>query len=115
MQADAGERCVVTHVGEGRELPGLCLDGAGIVETRRGGGGGAVLARPPAEIRLGDILRVLEEGQPLVECFAEDGGACSIDGRCRLKGRLARAEAAFLAELDRASLADIALPAAHPG
>jgi Rrf2 family protein len=43
---------------------------AGYVTTRRGGGGGAMLARPATEIRLGAIVRLLEEGQPLVECFA---------------------------------------------
>ena len=85
------------------------LSRAGIVTTRRGGGGGAMLARPASEIRLGEIVRLLEEGQPLVECFAPDGGDCTIDGRCLLKGRLRRAEAAFMAELDRSTLADIAL------
>ena len=83
---------------------------AGIVVTRRGGGGGAVLAKPARSIRLGDVVRQLEEGQALVECFAREGSACSILGRCRLKLRLRAAEAAFLAELDRSTLADIALP-----
>jgi len=82
---------------------------AGIVETRRGGGGGAVLAQPPQDIRLGAIVRMLEDGQPLVECLSADGGACTLDGRCRLKSRLRAAETAFLADLDRATLADIAL------
>lgn len=81
----------------------------GIVETRRGGGGGAALARPAAEIRLGDVIRLLEEGQPLVECFALAGGACTLVGQCRLQGKLRGAEAAFLAELDRSTLADVAL------
>ena len=83
---------------------------AGIVATRRGGGGGAVLAKPARHIRLGDVVRQLEEGQPLVECFAREGSTCSILGRCRLKLRLRAAEAAFLADLDRSTLADIALP-----
>lgn len=78
------------------------------VETRRGGGGGAMLARPAREVRLGALVGMLEEGQSLVECFAT-GGDCSIDGRCRLKARLRAAEAAFLADLDRSTLADIAL------
>jgi Rrf2 family nitric oxide-sensitive transcriptional repressor len=86
----------------------------GLVTTRRGGSGGARLARPAGEIRLGEIVRLLEAGQPLVECFAEVGGDCSIDGRCRLKGRLRAAEAAFLAELDHATLADIALSPRAP-
>lgn len=82
---------------------------AGYVTTRRGGGGGAMLSRPAGEIRLGSIIRLLEEGHPLVECFAASGGDCTIDGRCRLKARLRSAEAAFLADLDRSTLADIAL------
>lgn len=86
------------------------LAGAGIVATRRGGGGGAVLARPAAEIRLGEVVRLLERGQALVACFS-GGSACTIGGCCRLKGRLGAAEAAFLADLDRSTLADIALPA----
>lgn len=82
---------------------------AGYVITRRGGGGGAMLARPAAEIRLGQLIRLLEQGQPLVECFSSVGSDCTIDGNCRLKTRLRSAEAAFLADLDRSTLADIAL------
>ncbi|GGH20739.1 transcriptional regulator, BadM/Rrf2 family [Cribrihabitans marinus] len=84
---------------------------AGIVETRRGAGGGAVLTRPPGDIRLGEVVRVLEAGQALVECFGPGGADCTIDGCCRLKVRLRSAERAFLADLDRSTLADIALPA----
>lgn len=83
---------------------------AGIVTTKRGGRGGAKLARPPSEIRLGDVVRILEAGQPLVACFAATGGNCAIIGCCRLKARLGSAEAAFLADLDRSTLADVALP-----
>jgi hypothetical protein len=55
-----------------------------------------------------------KEGQALVECFAPGGGECPIDGRCGLKVRPRRAEAAFLAELDRSTLADIALSRHFP-
>lgn len=82
----------------------------GIVETRRGSGGGAVLRLAPGSIRLGDVVRLLEQGQALVECFGADGGDCTIDGRCRLKARLRSAEARFLDELNGSTLADIALP-----
>ncbi len=82
----------------------------GIVATRRGGGGGAMLAKPAQDIRLGALIRLLEEGQSLVECLNPGGGDCSIAGCCRLKARLRRAEAAFLSDLDRSTLADIALP-----
>lgn len=79
------------------------------IETRRGGGGGAMLARPAHEIRLGAVVRLLEEGQPLVTCFAADGGTCTISGECRLKARLRGAQEAFYADLDQSTLADIAL------
>lgn len=87
------------------------LSREGIVETRRGGGGGAILARPPQDIRLGDVVRLLEADQPLVECFGGQPNGCSIDGQCRLKARLRAAEMAFLAQLDASTLADIALAA----
>lgn len=84
----------------------------GIVVTRRGGGGGATLARPPSHIRLGEVVRLLEAGQPLVECFMGEGVTCTVAGCCRLKARLRSAEEAFLADLDRTTLADVALPLA---
>ncbi|WP_146346936.1 Rrf2 family transcriptional regulator [Falsiphaeobacter marinintestinus] len=87
------------------------LSKGGIVATRRGGGGGATLARPAQDIRLGDVVRLLEEDQPLVECFQAETNTCSLDGRCRLKARLRTAETAFLTDLDHSTLADIALPA----
>ncbi len=82
------------------------LAAAGYLETRRGGGGGAVLARRPEDIRLGDAVATLETGQALVECFLPGGAACTLTPRCRLKARLAAAEAAFIADLNRSSLAD---------
>ena len=95
---DAPQRTALTDP-EGGALP-------------QGGGGGAILARPPEDIRLGDIIRSLEAGHPLVECLGADGGNCTLDGQCRLKGRLRVAEAAFLAELNQSTLADIAV--SHP-
>lgn len=81
----------------------------GIVVTRRGGGGGARLARPAADLRLGQVISVLEADQPIVECFGSGETRCSIDSQCRLKGRLRSAQNAFIADLNRSTLADIAL------
>lgn len=86
----------------------------GVVDTRRGSGGGAVLAVEASTLRLGTLVRLLEEDQPLVECFAATGGNCPIEGRCRLKSRLRRAEAAFIDDLDRSTLADITLEPLFP-
>lgn len=82
---------------------------AGIVETKRGGGGGSKLAKAPSELRIGSIVRLLEADHPMVECLANGANSCTLDGRCGLKGKLRAAETAFLVELDKSSLADIAL------
>jgi Rrf2 family nitric oxide-sensitive transcriptional repressor len=94
------------------------LAAAGLVVTRRGAGGGFRLARPAWAITLGEVVRHLEGGAALVECFRADGGNCSLMPGCRLKGRLAAAREAFLAELDRTPLAACAAPpprSATPG
>ncbi len=80
----------------------------GFIQTQRGAGGGLRLARPATEILLGAVVRRMEATQPLVECFRKDGGACLMTAQCRLKARLAQAREAFLAELDRTSVADCA-------
>jgi len=87
------------------------LSAAGIVESQRGAGGGLRLARPAESITIGEVVRLLEARQALVECFRADGGACVLTPRCRLKGRLFQARAAFLRELDGATLAECAYPA----
>ncbi|WGT52349.1 RrF2 family transcriptional regulator [Thioclava nitratireducens] len=78
----------------------------GWLETRRGGGGGAILARPPETIRLGDVVAALEGDQAIVECFAPEGNTCPLTPQCRLKTRLATANAAFIADLNRTTLAE---------
>jgi Rrf2 family nitric oxide-sensitive transcriptional repressor len=84
----------------------------GVLATRRGGGGGVTLARPAAQIGLGSVIRLLEDGHALVECFAPPaagGAGCNLLPACRLRARLRSAEEAFLTDLDRSSLAEIAV------
>ncbi|MFC4216248.1 RrF2 family transcriptional regulator [Pseudophaeobacter arcticus] len=82
------------------------LSAAGYLETRRGSGGGALLARSPDRIRLGDVVALLEADQALVECFLPNGNTCTLTPHCRLKSRLGQAEVAFYDELNRSTLAD---------
>lgn len=86
------------------------LGAAGLVRSLRGKQGGVVLALAPEAIRIGAVVRVLEEGQSLVECCRPDGGGCVLTPDCRLRGMLLGAERAFLAELDRFTLADCRIP-----
>jgi len=78
----------------------------GYVVAQRGRKGGLQLARPPEEIRLGQVLRATEPNFHLVECF-ESSGNCRITGACRLQGVLSEANDAFLSTLDRYTLADV--------
>ncbi|WP_082494271.1 Rrf2 family transcriptional regulator [Methylobacterium sp. Leaf108] len=84
----------------------------GLVHTLRGRGGGLRLARPPAEIVVGAVVRQTEEDLALVECFS--GGACAITAPCRLRRALGEALAAFLAVLDGYTLADLLGDGAAP-
>ncbi|MCC6888842.1 MAG: Rrf2 family transcriptional regulator [Hyphomicrobiales bacterium] len=86
------------------------LADAGFIATVRGAGGGFRLARPADTISLGAVVRRLEARHAMVECFRGDGGGCTLTPRCELKGHLQAASRAFLATLDRTSLADCALP-----
>jgi Rrf2 family nitric oxide-sensitive transcriptional repressor len=88
---------------------------AGMVRTVRGARGGVVLCREPGEIGIGALVRRFEADQALVECFRADGGACALSPSCRLRGVLAAAREAFLASLDRVTLADCLSPQAPAG
>lgn len=79
----------------------------GYVSAVRGKGGGIGLARDPAAISVGKVIR---DTQPLatVECL-EPGyrAGCRLYPQCRLRGALQTAQARFLATLDGFSIGDV--------
>jgi Rrf2 family transcriptional regulator, nitric oxide-sensitive transcriptional repressor len=79
----------------------------GYLETHRGIGGGFTLARPAEKIPLGDIVRLGEESETVIECTEAKNHQCRIFPACRLKGVLDEAAAAFFAVLDHYTLADL--------
>ena len=83
---------------------------AGHVETIRGKGGGIRLARAPEKINIGEVVRGAEEHLNLVECFQRAAHPCPIAPACMLSGLMERALDAFLAVLDRQTLADLLMP-----
>lgn len=84
------------------------LVGLGLVTSVRGRAGGLKLAREPGDLRMGAVVRAIEEDLRLVECLGDGPASCALAGACRLTGALARALNAFFAELDRLTLADLA-------
>jgi Rrf2 family nitric oxide-sensitive transcriptional repressor len=78
----------------------------GLINTTRGKGGGIQLARPPHTIGLGDVVRLTEPHMDLVECFDLKTNQCRIVRGCFLKAALHEARRAFMAALDKYTLAD---------
>ncbi|MCR6645208.1 MAG: Rrf2 family transcriptional regulator [Terricaulis sp.] len=79
------------------------LGRAGYVQPARGRAGGLRLARPAAEINVGEVVRFTEEGFELADC-----AHCVIAPACGLTGALAEALRAFMRVLDGYTLADLA-------
>ncbi|MGH9265779.1 MAG: RrF2 family transcriptional regulator, partial [Acidimicrobiales bacterium] len=92
LHADGAKPTSVRDIAERTGLPQpyleqilLALKGAGLVRSKRGVGGGYVLARPPAEVTLGQIVSAVD-GPIVAGDFGEphQNGACSHEGQCVL-------------------------------
>ena len=79
----------------------------GYLETVRGRGGGFRLAQSPGDVNIGDVVRRTESTLALVECFDPATNTCPLAPACGLKAVLREAADAFVATLDRYSLADL--------
>jgi Rrf2 family nitric oxide-sensitive transcriptional repressor len=79
----------------------------GILQTTRGRGGGLRLLKSAKDICIGDVVRHAETDFHMVECFNAEKNACVLIAHCQLKHVVGKATNAFLAELDKVTLADI--------
>lgn len=105
--------CTVSEVADAYRLSrnhllkvALRLRRLGAIATMRGRSGGISLAKEPEDINLGELVRGTEEDFSLVECMQDHGGACIISPACRARGIFNEALQAYLAVLDRYTLAD---------
>lgn len=78
----------------------------GYLRTVRGRGGGVALKMAAGKIGVGEVVRAVET-MAVVECLPPKQGTCCIAGVCELQAGLKRATAAFMAELDKLTLADL--------
>jgi Rrf2 family iron-sulfur cluster assembly transcriptional regulator len=87
----------------------LALKGAGLVRSKRGVGGGYVLARPPEEITLADVLSAVD-GPIVAGDFGEphQDGACAHEGQCVLLAVWATTGEIMRRQLASWTLADVA-------
>ncbi len=81
----------------------------GIVETRRGVGGGYVLNRPPEKITLAEIIRLVDGPLAPVSCVSEMAYVpCQRDEKlCALKSVMGEVRLAITGVLERLTIADL--------
>jgi Rrf2 family protein len=82
------------------------LKRAGMVKSLRGAAGGYRLTRPPEKIRVGEIIRALEEPMNPVECL-DDSGLCERSDECRARSIWIYLSKAIQRTLDAITLAEI--------
>ncbi|NWF27360.1 nitric oxide-sensing transcriptional repressor NsrR [Streptomyces sp. PKU-EA00015] len=80
------------------------LQHLGVVEARRGRGGGLALTGLGRRASVGWLVRQLEGEVEVVSC---DDPPCPLRGACRLRSALRDAQEAFYATLDPLTVADL--------
>ncbi len=83
------------------------LTACGLVKTVRGRNGGIRLAQPADKMKLGTIIRRIEDNFDMAECFKKDETTCPLVGTCGLNHALSRALSAFFEVLDEYTIADL--------
>jgi Rrf2 family transcriptional regulator, nitric oxide-sensitive transcriptional repressor len=82
----------------------------GYLQTLRGKNGGIRLAQEPVAITAGAVVRDMEPELGVLGCLQDRSGYCRIEECCVLRHALREATSAFLATLDRYTLADLMAP-----
>jgi len=89
----------------------LQLKNAGILQSRKGKGGGYSLAKPPAEISIGRAIRILEGPLAPVACVSESAyqrcTECDDEATCSIRLVMKDVRDAMTEILDNTSLADM--------
>ena len=82
------------------------LKAAGLVRGIRGAHGGFMLARAPSEIKLLEIVQVMEGSTAPVECV-DDARVCNLSDRCVTRGVWVKMKKAIDGVLESTTLEDL--------
>jgi Rrf2 family nitric oxide-sensitive transcriptional repressor len=82
------------------------LQHLGLVQARRGRGGGLVLTAAGRVASVGALVRTFEGSGDVAACVEGDE-PCPINAACRLRGALRAAQEAFYASLDPLTVEDV--------
>jgi Rrf2 family protein len=86
------------------------LRGAGFIETKRGKAGGYFLAKPPKEISLGQVIRLIDGPLAPISCVsvtAYERCSCPDEAHCGLRMLMLDVRNAIARILDRYVLGDV--------
>ena len=115
---EAGRPALVADIAASNAIPKKFLDAilgelrtAGLVHSKKGRGGGYVLAKNPAQIMIGDIVRALDGPLAPIACASkgyyrrcED---CPTEGNCTVRLMMLEVRNSIAAVLDNRTLADM--------
>ena len=116
MNADTG--VVQAHdLARKENIPGkfleqilLTLKNAGLLQSRRGVGGGYSLARPPDRITLGEVIRLIDGPLAPIGCASKttpERCSCPDEDTCGLRSVMLEVSNAISNIVDRVTLADV--------
>jgi len=125
-QQRGSEPVLIAEISQKRNIPLKFLENIllelkkdGILDSKKGKGGGYYLAKPPEKIFLADVLRLIDGPIALLPCvslhFYQQCGQCD-EKNCGLHRIMCQVRDANLAILENKTVADIAyvpLPAAE--
>ncbi|MBC7251421.1 MAG: Rrf2 family transcriptional regulator [Anaerolineae bacterium] len=81
---------------------------AGLLTSTRGASGGYTLARPPDQITVGDVIRVLEGAIVPIRCVTDQScSPCTLEGHCATKSVWEIVRDRLTETLDSITLADL--------
>ena len=84
---------------------------AGLVVSKKGKGGGYALAKPPTEISVGEIIRVLDGPLAPIDCASRNYYRrcidCTTEERCTVRRMMLEVRDAIARVLDHRSLAEM--------
>ena len=82
------------------------LKKAGLIKSVRGPKGGHLLAQPPEKISLGQVVRILERHNDLIDCI-DSPESCRRASQCAVREAWSEASRCLFEKLDAIHIADL--------
>jgi Rrf2 family protein len=113
---EPGRTALIADIAKANQIPKKFLDAilgelrnAGFVHSKKGKGGGYMLARPPREIVVGNVIRVLDGPLAPIQCASKTVyrrcDDCVDETRCAVRLVMLEAREAIANVLDNTTLA----------